>query len=148
MSTSDIIDNTRRFHQAIKEYTRLAERNSGLTGPQLWALQLLYSYEPLRLSELADFMYLRPATVVGIIDRLESKALVTRERSHADRRAVELRLTEKGMKLARVSPTAAQKLLVQGLNKLTQEEYRCVEIGIRLIVEILKAENIDPLPLH
>jgi len=148
MSIPEIIDNVRRFHQVITEYSKSAERDSGLTGPQLWALQLLNTYEPLRVSELADFMYLRSATIVGIIDRLESKGLVTRERSKTDRRAVELRLTEIGGRLAQSAPTVAQKLLVQGLGGLTHDEYRCVETGMKLIVRMLKAENIDPRPLH
>jgi len=41
-------------------------------------------------------MYLHPATVVGILDRLESRGLMKRMRSRDDRRVVNVQLTDDG----------------------------------------------------
>lgn len=147
-AVSEIIDNLRRIFQSINEYSKTAERATGLTGPQLWALKILESSAPLRVSELAQAMYLRSATVVGIVDRLEAKELVERIRSSTDRRAVELSLTDLGREVAASAPDVAQTLLISGLAGLTNEQFQCVETGMQLMVTLLKAEQIHPQPLH
>lgn len=144
----EIIDNLRRVFQVINEYSRSAEQSTGLTGPQLWALKILDSNSSLKVSELAQHMYLRPPTVVGILDRLEIKGLVSRNRSTEDRRAVHLHLTKAGKQLAAKSPEVAQAMLLKGLNELPDEQYFCVEEGMKLMAKILGAEQLNPQPLH
>ncbi|GFE59065.1 MarR family winged helix-turn-helix transcriptional regulator [Geobacter sp. AOG1] len=145
---SEVIDNLRRIFQAINDYSRTAEQFTGLTGPQLWALKILAKASPLRVSELASQMYLRPATVVGILDRLEGKGLVTRTRSMKDRRAVDLNLTEMGKEVVVKAPEVAQVMLLKGLNELSDEQLLHVVEGMTQMVRILGAENITPHPLH
>lgn len=147
-SAPEIIDNLRRVFQAINEYSKNAERLTGLTGPQLWALKILSTKAPLRVSTLAHQMFLHPATVVGILDRLEAKGLVTRTRSTEDRRAVNLHLSESGRELVEKAPEIAQIMLVKGLEQLTNEQFSCVEEGLRQMVRILGAEHFTPQPLR
>ncbi|MSM38867.1 MAG: MarR family transcriptional regulator [Geobacter sp.] len=147
-SIPEIIDNVWRVFQAINEYSKTAERSTGLTGPQLWALKILVNYAPIRVSDLARQMYLSPATVVGIIDRLEGKGLVTRSRSKDDRRAVDLHLTQQGKELAALAPEIAQIMLVKGLEQLPDELFYAVEAGMKQLVRMLDAERIIPQPLY
>ena len=144
----EVIDNLRRIFQAVSEYSKSAEKETALTGPQLWALKLLANTAPMRVSELARQMYLRPATVVGILDRLEAKSLVTRNRCQEDRRAVDLYLTERGKAVVANAPEVAQVMLVKGLEALTGQEFRQVLEGMQHMVRILGAEHITPQPLH
>jgi DNA-binding MarR family transcriptional regulator len=51
------------------------------------------------IRELADRMQLRHHTVVELVDRLERRQLLRRERSRADRRQVILHLTPRGEKI-------------------------------------------------
>jgi MarR family transcriptional regulator, organic hydroperoxide resistance regulator len=143
----EVINNLRRIFQAINQHSRSAERETELTGPQLWALQILVASAPMRLSELACQMYLRPATVVGIVDRLEAKKLVSRTRSTEDRRAVDLALTEKGEQVVAKAPQVAQVMLLRGLKKLQEEQLAVVVEGMKLMVQILEAEDLAPQPL-
>lgn len=144
----EVIDNLRRIFQAINEYSKNAERETGLTGPQLWAVKILANSSPLRVSDLACQMCLRSATVVGILDRLEGKGLVTRTRSKEDRRAVDLQLTEMGQGIAAKAPEVAQALLLKGLEDLTDEQFSHVVDGMQIMVRVLGAEHITPQPLH
>lgn len=144
----EVIDNLRRIFQAINEYSRCAERETELTGPQLWALKILSQGAPMRVNELARQMYLRPATVVGILDRLEAKELVTRNRSKTDRRAVDLELSETGSKMVAKSPEVAQVMLLKGLEALSDQQFDCVLEGMQHMVRLLGAEQIAPQPLH
>ncbi len=141
---ADIIDNIRRVFQAVNEYSKKAERETGLTGPQLWAIKVIAAEAPIRVSELARRMYLHPATVVGIIDRLEARELVSRTRSQEDRRVVEIQLTDRGKGLVAQSPEVAQGLLVKGLETLPDKKLQHMADGLAQLVNILGAQEIPP----
>jgi MarR family transcriptional regulator, organic hydroperoxide resistance regulator len=145
---SEVIDNVRRVFQAINDYSKNAEKMTGLTGSQLWAVKLLADAAPRKVSELARHMYLHPATVVGILDRLETKGIVTRTRSKEDRRVVEIDLTELGKEVVAKAPEVAQGMLVRGLAALPDEQFSCVAEGMEQMVRILGAELITPQPLQ
>jgi DNA-binding MarR family transcriptional regulator len=140
----EIIDNIRRVFQSVNEYSKKAERETGLTGPQLWAIKVIAEGEPLKVSDVARRMYLHPATVVGILDRLEGRELVKRTRSKEDRRVVKIELTDKGRALVTQSPEVAQGLLVKGLETLPHEKLVHLEEGLEQLVSILGAQEIPP----
>ena len=85
---SEIPDNLRRVFQGVHGYSKRAERVAGFTGPQLWAMKVVAEFAPIRVSDLAGRMYLRPSTVVGIVDRLERQGKVVRIGSKEDNRVV------------------------------------------------------------
>jgi MarR family transcriptional regulator, organic hydroperoxide resistance regulator len=141
---SDIIDNIRRVFEAVNEFSKKAERETGLTGPQLWAIKVIAGSAPIKVSDLARRMYLHPATVVGILDRLEARSLVARTRSQTDRRIVEIELTEQGKDLVAQAPEVAQGLLVKGLETLPDVKLREMAEGLERLVAILGAQEIPP----
>jgi len=143
-----VIDNLRRVFQAINEYSRNAEKITGLTGPQLWAIKLLANEAPLKVSEVARRMFLHPATVVGILDRLETKGLVVRIRSKEDRRVVDVELTPLGKEVVANAPEVAQVMLVNGLDALPDKQFSCVAEAMEQMVKILGAELVTPQPLQ
>jgi DNA-binding MarR family transcriptional regulator len=139
-----IIDNLRRVFQVVNEQSKRAEHETGLTGPQLWAIKIISESAPIRVSDLARKMYLHPATVVGIIDRLESRRLVERTRSTRDRRVVEIALTDLGQQIVVQSPEVAQGLLVKGLEVLSDKTLNNISNGLDQLVKILGAQEIPP----
>jgi MarR family transcriptional regulator, organic hydroperoxide resistance regulator len=141
---SNIIDNIRRVFQVVNEQSKRAERETGITGPQLWAIKTISQESPIMVSELAQRMYLHPATVVGILDRLEKQDLVTRVRSTVDRRVVRIELTERGQELVIKAPEVAQGLLVNGLEKLPGKKLLSIDHGLNTLVDILGAQRIPP----
>ncbi len=141
---AEIIDNIRRVFQVVNEQSKKAEHQTGLTGPQLWAIKTIAQGAPIMVSEIASRMHLHPATVVGILDRLEIRGLVQRVRSKEDRRVVRVELTASGKDLVRKSPEVAQGLLVSGLEKLKTANLKNIATSLDLLVEILGAQGIPP----
>jgi MarR family transcriptional regulator, organic hydroperoxide resistance regulator len=141
---AEIIDDLRRVFQAVNEYSKKAERETGLTGPQLWAIKIVSETAPIRVSNLALRMYLHPATVVGILDRLEGRGLVVRVRSQEDRRVVEVELTERGKGLVAQAPEVAQGLLVKGLETLSHKKLLSIANGLEQLVKIHGIQEIPP----
>lgn len=71
----------------------------GLTTPQFGILEALHHLGPLSLGELADKLLVTGGNVTYVMDRLEEQGLVYRQRSPADRRIIQAKLTEKGKEL-------------------------------------------------
>ena len=143
-AVAEIIDNLRRVFQVVNEQSKKVEKETGLTGPQLWAIKTIAQEAPIMVSEIARHMYLHPATVVGILDRLEKQGLVARIRSTEDRRVVRVELTAKGRALVRKAPEVAQGLLVEGLENLSASNLKNISHGLDQMVDILGAQNIPP----
>jgi len=140
-----IIDDIRRVFQVVHEQSRKAEQATGLTSPQLWAIKTIAQESPIMVSDIARRMYLHPATVVGILDRLEKQNLVIRVRSIDDRRVVRVELTAKGRTLRKKAPEIAQNLLVEGLEKLPQRNLNKIASSMKQIVRMLGAQD---KPVH
>lgn len=139
-----IADDLRRVFQVVNEHSKRAMKETGLTGPQLWAIKVVAGHGPIRVSDLARRLYLHSATVVGIIDRLEAQGLVRRTRSEEDRRVVMVDLTEEGRELVERAPEVAQGLLVAGLERISRDNLETISEGLRLMVELLGAQNLPP----
>lgn len=141
---AETIDDLRRIFQAVSDFSKQAEKITGLTGPQLWAVKVISESKSIRVSDLAKTMYLHPTTIVGILDRLEAQELIQRIRSKTDRRVVDVQLTKAGEILVTSSPDVAQGLLVKGLEKLAEDKLVSIHEGMAEFVKILGVEGAPP----
>ncbi len=138
----DIVDNLRRVFQILNEQSQKVKKETGLTGPQLWTIKVIYENAPINLSDLAARLYLHVTTVGGIIDRLEAQNFVKRTRSKDDRRVVWLELTPKGKALVSSAPEVAQGLLVAGLESLSKRQLTEIDRSMKRFVKIFGAQQI------
>jgi DNA-binding MarR family transcriptional regulator len=141
---AEIVDDLRRIFQAVHSYTRRAKKESGLTGPQLWAIKMIADSGSIRVSDLSKKMYLHPATVIGILDRLTRLDLIKKTRSRKDRRVVDVSLTKAGKELVERSPEVAQGMIVSGLEGLSSQRLGKISDGMREMVRILQAQELPP----
>ena len=68
----------------------------GLTYPQYLAFLVLWKQDGLTVKALGDRLFLDSGTITPLIKRLESRALVRRQRDAEDERLVRIFLTEEG----------------------------------------------------
>ena len=139
-----IIDDIRRVFQVVNEQSKKAKRETGLTGPQLWAIKMIGDLSPVRVSDLAAKIYLHPATVVGILNRLELRGLIKRMRTSEDRRVVKIELTDAGNAIVAKAPQVAQGLLVSGLEVLPLKKLQGISVCLKELVHILGAQELPP----
>ena len=71
----------------------------GLTPPQFYVLATIGYAGSLPFGEIGAKMMVTVSNLTGIVDRLEQKKLVLRQRDEADRRVVHVTLTDKGANL-------------------------------------------------
>jgi DNA-binding MarR family transcriptional regulator len=141
---SEIFDNLRRVFQVVHEHSRRVEKDTGLTGPQVWAIRVIADHEPIKISGIAKRMYLHVATVVGIIDRLEARGLARRTRDTKDRRVVYVELTKEGRSLVASAPQVAQGKLLSGLEELPDRKLKTIHAGLEMMVRLLNAQKLPP----
>lgn len=138
----EIMQSLRRIFKAIQDYSHEVSDKFGITGPQLWALKTISQNENLSLSDLSRRMYLHPSTMTGLMDRLEKKGYVKRNRDQVDRRVIYLQLTAEGKKLVKRAPNPVQGRMIYGLRNLKKGELSLIYDSVKKLVEIMEAQNL------
>ena len=137
----------RRIIRAIDIHSHQLLKNSGLTGPQLIVIKQISQLEAPLATQVAQKINLSAATVTTIIDRLEKRELVIRQRSAIDKRKVHLFLTEAGQQLLQASPQPLQEHFInryQSLDKANQD--RLLD-SVEQIASMMDAEVLEALPI-
>ena len=88
-----------RTLDAVMPRFRTIFNEFGLTEQQWRVLRVLWEHEAMTVNRLADLTLVPAPSLVGIVDRLERDQRVTRQRSQADRRKVNVVLTTQGAAL-------------------------------------------------
>lgn len=122
-------------------------RRTGLTLPQLMTMQTLRENPKLTSGELAKKMTLTQATVTSILDRLEKKRLVARERCTEDRRKVWITLTNDGAELMKGAPTTQQDIFVRHFGDMHNWEQSTIVASLERIAFMLNAQHLDAAPV-
>lgn len=112
----------------------------GLSGSQLWALWHVSARPGLRVSELADAMIIHHSTASNLLDKLETKELIRRERQQADSRVVCLSLTARGAALVKDIPGPLQGRLRNALQALPEEALVALSHGVGRVLEEMARE--------
>lgn len=76
-------------------------KSNGLTGAQYNVLRILRGAEPAGLpcSSVAERMISHDPDMTRLLDRMDKRSLITRERQRDDRRVVKTRITDEGLEL-------------------------------------------------
>lgn len=113
---------------------------SGLTVPQMNALEVLTRQDGLSLKELSARMGLSHSTVSGIVDRLERRGLVGRKTDSRDRRYSRIFLSEEVKEYVRdVVPSRTLGPILKALALVGAEERSQILVGIRTLRRLLEA---------
>jgi DNA-binding MarR family transcriptional regulator len=133
--------------RSVDLYSHKLAIESGVTVPQLSCLLRVVQVGPLTLKRLAQEVDLSASTLVGIVDRLERKGLVVRERSTVDRRQVLISATEEGVILASASPSPLQDRLSAALDAISEQERLAIADSLERIVDLMQIGQVDAAPI-
>jgi len=136
----EMLHSLRRIIQAADLYNRRLIGQHGLSTPQLVCLRRLRS-GPLSTGELAAQIHLSAATVCGILDRLEARGLVARERRADDKRRVLVRLTPAARAILRKTPTPLQDTFLANLRALPPGEQTELHRVLEKLVTMMRVEQ-------
>jgi DNA-binding MarR family transcriptional regulator len=142
-----IVASIRRIVRAVDLHSRHLVEEHGITAPQLATLAEAQRLGSPAIGALARAVHLSQPTVSGILDRLEQRELARRERSEQDRRSVVVRVTEKGEKVLKESPSLLQDRFREELERLEGWEHYWLLSALQRIASMMDAEAIKAAPV-
>lgn len=142
-----ILRSLRRILRRVELSSSELEQAHAITQPQLVCLRAITASGRCTQSDLSREVHLSASTLVGVIDRLEAKGLVTRTRDQDDRRRIFLAPTAAGLRKAEVAPEPLHQRVSQALGELPLAEQRRIERALSRLVTLLEAENEEDQPM-
>jgi DNA-binding MarR family transcriptional regulator len=112
-----------------------------ITVAQFKVLLLLSRVKTMKPSDLWQTLQVDSAAITRMLDRLEKKGLILRERSTTDRRQIDIRLSAQGKAVARRIPQIAADTLNQLTDCLSEKE---LTQFMHLLVKILRHGHMLP----
>jgi DNA-binding MarR family transcriptional regulator len=137
----------RRVIRATDLHSRELVRTSGLTAPQLLLLQTISNRHKITGGMLAQEMRLSQATVTNIVDRLEKRGMVRREKDPVDKRRINVLLTDKGHHMLEGAPAPLQDRFVQSFRQLADWEQHMIISALQRVATMMDAEALDASPM-
>ncbi len=146
----EIVGAIRKFVRAVSLDAFTMGKQYNLTGPQSAILRTLVKDGPLPSASLSRRLYVTPANITGIVDRLVKRGLVKRVSKEGDRRIVLVALTESGEELSKSLPDPLEKRLICELADLETEHVRILALVMNQILNLMDAKGVDNafLELH
>jgi len=129
----------RQIVHSLHRASRSAERAHGVSGAQLFVLQLLADSPAPSLNALAERTLTHQSSVSVVVSRLVSRGLVERSRSPEDGRRIELRLSAAGEELLTQTPAAMQIRLIESLRELPARDLRTLAALLTRVVNSMGA---------
>lgn len=116
----------RRAHQRASAVFQETLDDPGMTPMQLAALMRLVDAGPVSQNQLGRETAMDPATIQGVIKRLEERGLILRRADPSDRRRTLLSASEAGRALAQSLIPSAERVSARTLEPLSEPERRAL----------------------
>lgn len=146
-SIEEVLVALRRVIRATDLHSKFLAKTTGLTAPQILLLQTIRDKGEKTIGALANDISLSQATVTSILDRLEKKHLVYRQRSTQDKRKVHVHLTNEALKTLENAPIPLQNRFAQQFDELQEWEQSMIISALQRIAQMMDAEDIDASPV-
>ena len=143
----EVLISLRRVIRATDLYSKHLAKTMGLTAPQILLLQAIRDKGEVTIGELADGVSLSQATVTTILDRLEKRGLVYRERSVQDKRKVHAYLKDDAIEILKNSPMPLQEHFSRQFSDLQEWEQTMIISSLQRVAHMMDAEHIDASPV-
>lgn len=135
--STEVLEGLRRLVQSLREGSRAAERELGLSGAQLFVLKAVGEAPSLSLNEVAERTRTHQSTVSVVVSRLVKGGFLKRARSDEDARRLVLRLTPKGARRLEKAPHAAQDRLISAVEQLPAAQQKQLAGALSRIAEFM-----------
>jgi DNA-binding MarR family transcriptional regulator len=146
-SIEDVLVAIRRVIRATDLHSKHLAKTTGLTAPQILLLQTIRDKGEVTIGELANEISLSQATVTTILDRLEKRNLIYRERSKQDKRKVHAHLTQSGTDILEDAPIPLQDHFTKQFDELEQWEQSMIITALQRVAQMMDAQDLDASPV-
>jgi len=136
-----VIQKLRIVFKGVQAHAKKVEKICGLSSAKLWMLHEIDSSPGVKVSQLATALSIHPSTCSNMLDKLEEKQLICRDRSKTDQRSVHLYVTEEGRRHLVKAPQPTQGKLSSALSQLSPSQLSKLDSGLEALVEALHVKD-------
>ena len=124
-----------------KKFRKLLQREAEKLGLSYTEVQTLYFLREgeKNVTTLANYADVNKSTMVEVLDKLEEKGYITRERDPSDRRVVIVKITNEGIKILEQVREKYKELILNLLSKV--KDPSCVVEFFNLLIEEAEKEG-------
>jgi len=137
----------RRIIRATDIHSSHLAKTTGMTAPQILLLRAIQEKPDASVGGLSEQISLSHATVTTMINRLEKRGLVERNRSTQDKRVVHVKLTPTGASLVKKAPVPLQNRFADQFYKLDDWEQSMMLSSLQRIASMMDAQGLDASPV-
>lgn len=137
----------RRVMRATELSSLSLAKKSGLTPTQLISLRVIASVDNATPSYVSAKTTLSQATITTVLDKLEKRGMIARQRDDADKRRLYLRVTDLGRQTIVTAPDILQIQFQRSFQQLEDWEQSMIVASIQKVAAMLDAEQIDAAPI-
>jgi DNA-binding MarR family transcriptional regulator len=127
-------------YRYLRRYGRQLHQ-AGISGRKMAALRHLLEAGPRTIGQLRSYMYISNSSTSQLIASLECKGYVTRTRSTADHRVVNVALTDAGREIAQNTSLGGVPLLREKLKTLPPERLARIHAAMTDMMDLMEIEN-------
>ena len=136
--SQNILRTLRTIMRSSLTYSDRVEKKTGISATQLWMLSEIAHSPGIKVKDLARILSIHQSTCSNILDKLQKKDLVKRDRTGQDQRVVSLYPTEKGTRLLVVAPRPIQGIIAEALLHLPDEVLTSIEDSLEKLIDSMK----------
>jgi DNA-binding MarR family transcriptional regulator len=140
----EVLSALKRIIRAVDLHSRHLLARHGLSSPQLICLRELARGGSMLAGQLANRVNLSPATLSGIVDRLEARGLIRRVRQQDDKRRVMVELSEEGRALLMHAPSPLQRGFLQEFRALSANQQAEIARVLRKLGRMMEHRALEP----
>ncbi|HEX6643322.1 MAG TPA: helix-turn-helix domain-containing protein [Gemmatimonadales bacterium] len=139
-----IMESLRRIVRSLRVSAAAVERQTGISGAQLFVLTELAARPGRSLGDLVARTLTSQSTVSQVVAGLVDRGLVARSADPADGRRILLEPTAAGAALIRAAPRTAQADLVDGLARISPAARAALAEGLEAWIRAARIGGEEP----
>lgn len=140
-SAAQVLRRFRVVFNAVRGHFQEIEKQVGLGGAQVWALNVIRDDPGIGVGALAKSMDIHQSTASNLVKVLMRKNLVRMDKASADRRQVELQISPTGLAILRQVPGPFEGVLPGALNHLPAATLLRLDQDLGELIALLKADE-------
>ncbi len=138
----EVLVSIRQIIRAIDLHSKQLNKNFGLTSPQLLLMRAIKVSPKLTIRQLSTSSNMSQATATSILDRLEKRGLIVRERDKSDKRKVHAIITEQGEEILEQAPQLLQQDFIEQFQALDEWEQTLILSSLQRLSKMMNAPQI------
>lgn len=136
-----VLKQFRELFRVSQQHFQKIEAACGVSGAQVWALSEVGKRPGLKVSEVSRALSIHLSTASNLLDKLEAKNLIRRERTSTDQRVVRIFLTTDGEQVMRDAPHPVEGVIPDALGRMPDEALQRLHCDLQQVLQYASVRN-------